>query len=68
MELAKEISTKSLPVLIMAKQAVLSSMETPLTEGMTAERRIFQSSFALKDRKEGMRAFLEKRKPKFTND
>ena len=66
--LANEIASKSLPVLIMAKQAILSSMETPLTEGIISERRIFQSSFALNDRKEGMKAFMEKRKPKFTND
>lgn len=67
-KLANEIATKSLPVLIMAKQATLSSMETSLAEGIVSERRLFQSSFALNDRKEGMKAFLEKRKPEFSNN
>ena len=68
LSLANEIATKSLPVLIMAKQAILSSMETPLTEGIAVERKIFQATFALGDRREGMKAFLEKRKPKFKNN
>ncbi|MBJ57472.1 MAG: enoyl-CoA hydratase [Rickettsiales bacterium] len=68
LKLANEIATKSLPVLIMAKHAILSSMETPLTEGIAVERKIFQGTFALNDRKEGMKAFLEKRKPEFNNN
>ena len=65
--LALSIATKSLPVLILAKEAVLRSFDTPLTEGMINERRLFQSTFQLEDRKEGMKAFLNKRKPNFKN-
>lgn len=67
-DLAKKIASKSLPVLILAKEAILRSFETPLSEGMVNERRLFQSTFALNDRKEGMQAFLEKRPPSFKND
>ena len=67
MELANKIAAKSLPVLIMAKEAVNRAYELSLEEGMKNERRLFQSTFSLSDRKEGMKAFLEKRKAKFTN-
>ena len=66
-DLAKSIASKSLPVLMLAKEAVIRSYETTLSEGMVNERRLFQSTFALKDRKEGMEAFLNKRAPKFNN-
>ena len=52
---------------MLAKEAVIRSYETTLSEGMINERRLFQSTFALKDRKEGMEAFLNKRTPKFNN-
>ncbi len=67
LELANIIAMKSLPILIMAKEAVNRAYELSLEEGMKNERRLFQSTFALSDRKEGMDAFLEKRKAKFTN-
>ncbi len=67
LELAHKIASKSLPVLIMAKEAVNRSFESSLEEGMINERRLFQSTFSLFDRKEGMEAFLEKREPKFNN-
>ena len=51
----------------MAKEAVNRSYELSLEEGMKNERRLFQSTFSLMDRKEGMKAFLEKRKAKFLN-
>ena len=51
----------------MAKEAILRSFESTLSEGMINERRLFQSTFELEDRKEGMMAFLEKRPPKFKN-
>ena len=51
----------------MAKEAVNRSFESSLEEGMINERRLFQSTFSLFDRKEGMEAFLEKREPKFNN-
>ena len=66
--LAENIANKSLPILILAKEAILRSFESTLSEGMINERRLFQSTFELKDRKEGMLAFLEKRSPKFKNN
>ena len=66
-DLANKIAENSLPVLILAKEAVNRSFELSLEEGMKNERRLFQSTFSLSDRKEGMKAFLEKRKPKFLN-
>lgn len=66
-DLAQSIASKSLPVLMLAKEAVARAYETTLSEGMINERRLFQSTFALRDRKEGMEAFLNKRKPKFNN-
>ena len=65
--LAKNIANKSLPILILAKEAISRSFESTLSEGMINERRLFQSTFELEDRKEGMKAFLEKRSPKFKN-
>ena len=65
---AKNIANKSLPILILAKEAILRSFESTLSEGMINERRLFQSTFELEDRKEGMMAFLEKRSPKFKNN
>ena len=59
--------SKSLPILILAKEAILRSFETTLSEGMVNERRLFQATFELNDRKEGMQAFLEKRPPHFNN-
>ena len=67
LEIAKEISEKSLPALIMAKDAVNSSYETSLSQGIVYERRLFRSAFSLEDQKEGMRAFIEKRKAEFKN-
>ena len=49
-----------------AKQAVLHSYETPLQAGLSWERALFQATFATDDKEEGVAAFLEKRKPKFT--
>ena len=66
-DLAQSIASKSLPVLMLAKEAVARSYETTLSEGMINERRLFQATFALRDRKEGMEAFLNKRTPKFNN-
>jgi len=67
LEIAKEISEKSLPALIMAKDAINASYETSLTQGIIYERRLFRSAFSLDDQKEGMQAFIEKRKAKFKN-
>ena len=62
---AAQIAEFSLPSVMMAKEAVNRAYETPLAEGMLFERRLFHSLFATEDQKEGMAAFVEKRKPKF---
>ena len=55
----------SLPSVMAAKEAVNRAYETPLAEGILFERRMFHSMFATVDQKEGMAAFIEKRKPDF---
>ena len=62
---ATKIASFSLPVVLKVKEAINRAFETTLTEGLKFERREFHSTFALADQKEGMRAFVEKRKPKF---
>lgn len=63
--MAHKISSYSLPVVMMIKESVNRAFETPLSEGLRFERRLFQASFSLEDQKEGMAAFLEKRAPRF---
>ncbi|MFL1403758.1 enoyl-CoA hydratase [Marinobacter sp. M1N3S26] len=62
---ADSIAEKSLPSTMMTKEAVNRVFETSLSEGVRFERRIFHAIFATHDQKEGMRAFVEKRKPNF---
>jgi len=62
---AATIASFSLPSVMMAKEAVNRAFEAPLTEGILFERRLFHALFATEDQKEGMAAFLEKRKPDF---
>ncbi len=64
-EIAKQIAQYSLPVLLMIKESINRAYETPLNEGLMFERRLFHSAFAMEDQKEGMQAFIEKRKPLF---
>jgi len=64
---AAKIASFSLPAVMMAKEAVDRSYEATLAEGLRFERRLFHSMFALEDQKEGMAAFVEKRKPDFRN-
>lgn len=64
---AAGIAQQSLPVLMMLKESVNRAFESPLNEGLLFERRTLHATFALADQKEGMAAFLEKRKPKFVN-
>lgn len=64
---ANAIAAKSLPSVMMAKEAVKKAHETALREGVLFERRLFQSLFASEDQKEGMAAFAEKRKPQWRN-
>jgi enoyl-CoA hydratase len=64
---AAKIGTHSLPVVMKIKEAVNRAYESSLAEGLLFERREFHATFALDDQKEGMRAFVEKRKPAFRN-
>jgi Enoyl-CoA hydratase/carnithine racemase len=67
LKVAEKIASSSLPVVMMIKESVNRAFETSLSEGVLFERRLFHSQFALEDQKEGMAAFLEKRKPAFKN-
>jgi enoyl-CoA hydratase len=62
---AAKIASFSLPVVMKIKEAVNRAYESSLAEGLLFERREFHATFALEDQKEGMRAFVEKRKPDF---
>ena len=62
---AAQIAEFSLPSVMMAKEAVNRAYEMPLAEGILFERRLFHALFGTEDQKEGMAAFVEKRKPKF---
>lgn len=62
---AERIASYSRPVLKLMKKAVLKAFSMPLPEGLDFERKMFQMTFGLEDRKEGMEAFTEKRKPRF---
>ena len=64
MALAEKIAGVSLPAARMVKEAVNAAFPG-LAEGLRLERRLFHSTFALEDRREGTRAFLEKRKAEF---
>src|SRR5262247_3670641 len=66
-KVAETIAAMSQPSLTAAKEAVNRSFETSLAEGVRFERRVFHALLATKDRKEGMVAFAEKRKPDFKN-
>ena len=63
--LAAQIAEKAPISVQMAKDAVLKAFELPLQEGLTLERRNFYLLFSTDDQKEGMAAFVEKRKPTF---
>jgi enoyl-CoA hydratase len=65
MAVAEKIASYSLPAVMMVKEAVNRAYESTLSEGVLFERRLFHAAFALDDQKEGMAAFVEKRKPKF---
>ncbi|KQW31950.1 enoyl-CoA hydratase [Rhizobium sp. Root274] len=67
LEAAAKIAGFSLTAVLMAKEAVSRAFEQTLTEGLRSERRLFHSLFATEDQKEGMAAFVEKRKPAFRN-
>jgi enoyl-CoA hydratase/carnithine racemase len=66
MAAAAKIAAQSPLAVGMAKELVDAAYETTLSAGVVLERRLFHSLFAFDDQKEGMAAFVEKRKPKFT--
>ncbi len=65
MKVAGEIATKSPVAVRLAKMAVNKAFEMGLTDGLDFERELFYLLFASEDKKEGMNAFMEKRKPEF---
>ncbi|MGO8869035.1 MAG: enoyl-CoA hydratase [Alphaproteobacteria bacterium] len=67
MKVAEAIAKLSRPSVFMAKEAVNRAFESTLAEGIRYERRLFHSTFALADQKEGMQAFIDKRPPNFKN-
>jgi enoyl-CoA hydratase len=67
MAAAKKIASFSQPIAMMAKESVNRAFETTLAEGIRFERRLFHAMFATDDQKEGMAAFIDKRKPSFKN-
>jgi len=71
METAKEAAVKiagqSQPIAMMTKETIEAGFEMSLSAGIRYERRMFQSMFTTHDQKEGMAAFIEKRKPHFKN-
>ena len=64
-KLAKKIASMPRMAVIAAKNSVLKAYELPLKEGLDAERKNFYFLFSTEDQKEGMKAFLEKRKPQW---
>jgi len=68
MKLATKIASYSQPIVQMAKEAVNAANELTLAEGVRIERRMFHSTFATKDQKEGMNAFVEKREPNWSHE
>ena len=66
MAAAKKIAGLSANAVKLTKEMVNAAYETPLSQGVMLERRLFHSLFAFEDQKEGMAAFVEKRKPVFT--
>jgi len=67
LETATKIASFSQPVVAMAKESVNRAFEQSLNEALNFERKIFYSTFALNDQKEGMKAFANKTKPNWTD-
>jgi enoyl-CoA hydratase len=65
LKVAEKIASMSRPIAMMVKESINRAYETTLAEGVRFERRVFHSTFATEDQKEGMAAFVEKRKPAF---
>ena len=65
MKAAQKIASASVPSVLMIKESIARADETTLAEGLRFERRLFHALFATEDQKEGMSAFMDKRKPSF---
>ncbi len=65
LELAREVAAQPPIAARLAKQAVIAAEETTLGAGLEQERRLYELAMATEDRVEGMKAFLEKRRPRF---
>ena len=68
LEIARLIAEKSIAITPHAKKAMLAAFDTGLSEGLRIEHRLTVEAFATKDRMEGLRAFAEKRPPRFKDD
>jgi enoyl-CoA hydratase len=66
-KIGERVAQMSRPVAMMAKESINRAFETTLSEGVRFERRLFHATFATEDRKEGMAAFIAKRKADFRN-
>lgn len=62
-KIADKIASKSKLTVAICKQATNAAYESSLSEGLATEKRLFHTTFATQDRKEGMTAFVEKREP-----
>lgn len=67
-KIGRKISLQSAPSISMAKECVNMAEELSLSQGLLYERRVFQACFGTKDQKEGMAAFVDKRKPNWTHE
>ncbi|XP_025421414.1 enoyl-CoA hydratase, mitochondrial [Sipha flava] len=67
-KLAEKISEHSPLIVALCKESVNHAYESTLSQGLKFEKKLFYGTFATDDRKEGMAAFVEKRKPNFTNN
>jgi enoyl-CoA hydratase/carnithine racemase len=65
LELGRQVAARAPLAVRLGKKAVLAAAETSLSEGLLAERKLFDETMASEDRVEGMKAFLEKREPEF---
>jgi enoyl-CoA hydratase len=65
LKLAKQIAQQPPVAARMIKKSVLKALDNPLDEAMDYERNCFYLLFASEDKREGMQAFVEKRRPKF---
>jgi enoyl-CoA hydratase len=65
LKLAQEIAERAPVAVRLGKESVNAAFETPLTDGLADERRAFYMLFSTDDQKEGMAAFVEKRKPQW---